>query len=220
MARNFVPASSQYLSKQGGGALVSGEPLTMACWFKPSNVSGTTSKSLMCIDNSVNLSSFMLLRSVGGTGQASALTTFDGGTSPASTTAGGATNGVWHHYAGVFASNASRTAYLDGVAATTNTDTLNVGTLGRTTIGIVWAIQYAEGDIAEAAFWNVALSAAEILALSRGYSPLFIRPANIIAYLPMFGNDSPELDRWKNRHDFSLVNAPTKADHPPIIYPY
>lgn len=53
---------------------------------------------------------------------------------------------------------------------------------------------YFDGDIAEAAIWNVALSDAEIAMLAKGLSPLRVRPASLVSYVPMNGAASPVID--------------------------
>jgi len=38
------------------------------------------------------------------------------------------------------------------------------------------------GDLAEVAIWNSALTTVQILSLAKGFSPLFVQPQNLIAY--------------------------------------
>ncbi len=42
-----------------------------------------------------------------------------------------------------------------------------------------------DGRIAEVAIWDVILTADEAAILSKGYSPLFVRPQNLVAYWPL-----------------------------------
>jgi len=74
--------------------------------------------------------------------------------------------------------------------------------------------------VAEVAVWSILITEVEMAALGAGVSPLLIRPDSLWAYWPLTGNESPELDRWKNRYDLTLTNGPTKTDHYPIILPY
>jgi hypothetical protein len=78
---------------------------------------------------------------------------------------------------------------------------------------------FLNGQIAEAAVWNVALSAAEIASLSKGFSPLLIRPASLVAYWPLIGRHDPEIDPV-GRFDMTLTANPTTAAHPRVILPH
>jgi len=104
----------------------------------------------------------------------------------------------------------------------------NKGTNGssRTPVGIntTWLGRFIDsspqrwsGRIAEAAIWNVALSDAEVASLAKGYSPLFIQPTALVAYWPLIGHATTEIDSVGG---FGLtVTGATKAAHPRIIYP-
>jgi hypothetical protein len=75
------------------------------------------------------------------------------------------------------------------------------------------------GRIAEAGIWNVALSDREVAALASGVHPARMRPDALVAYWPLWGDDSPELD-WHpsggTRYPMTLTGTPTKANHAPI----
>src|SRR5262245_20005367 len=114
MARTFAAGSSQKLSV--ASAVMSAAPLTMACWCRPSDAGGGSSKTIMSIDDGTTSNSF-ILRDVGTTAVVSALTGASGSFG-ISSTVGALTNSVWAHTAAVFASATSRTAYLNGTAAT------------------------------------------------------------------------------------------------------
>ena len=75
-----------------------------------------------------------------------------------------------------------------------------------------------DGDVAECAIWNVALTAAERAILAAGYSPLFVSPANLLLYAPLIGRYNPEIDLI-GALSGTLVNTPVNAAHPRIIYP-
>jgi hypothetical protein len=77
-----------------------------------------------------------------------------------------------------------------------------------------------DGKLADIAFWSVALTASEVAALYKGYSPQQIRPESLVAHYPcggLYGRNS--LDRWKSKLDLTDTNSPTYTDHPRIIYP-
>jgi len=134
---------------------------------------------------------------------------------------------VWNHVAAVFASSASRLAYLNGVAGTVNTtDVTPATTPDRTAIGVQIKSDGSRSNgatveyLSEAAIWNVALTAAEILQLAAGYSPLFVRPESLIAYPGLIRGDSSgnEPDRVGG---FTFVEQGTVGvqTHPRVFYP-
>lgn len=212
MARSFASASSRYLSY--AGAITGTAPFTMACWFN-STTMGTV-KTLMSANTAGSANQVHWLRtSAGNKIEAfSRTTTADSGVST-----GTYSSGVWAHAAGVYAATNSRTAYLDGVAGSTGTvnkvtagiDTFYIGRYSSTT-------QYMNGSIAEAGVWNVALTAAEVAMLAKGYSPLFVRPASLVAYWPLVGRCSPEID-FAGGFNLTLNNSPPQAAHCRIILP-
>ena len=74
--------------------------------------------------------------------------------------------------------------------------------------------QFWDGTIAELGIWDVKLSADEFLILANKYSPLFVRPQNLVGYL--------RLIRGINDEILGIVgsnNGTTVVSHPSIIYP-
>jgi len=86
--------------------------------------------------------------------------------------------------------------------------------LGNTTF---WA---AAALIAEVGIWNVALTGAEILQLSLGYSPLFVRPESLVAYYPLIRGDASG-DEPDYVGGLKMVEQGTVAvaTHPRVFYP-
>jgi hypothetical protein len=131
---------------------------------------------------------------------------------------------TWHHACGVWTSATSRASYLDGGGKGTNTNSHTPTGIDRTSIGTgdgststsAWN---ATGFIAEVAYWNAALTDAEVLVLSRGFSPLFVRPASLVAYYPLIGRSSPEVNRFDRTAVQSMQGTLTAAAHPRIIMP-
>ena len=76
---------------------------------------------------------------------------------------------------------------------------------------------YAKGNIAEVAIWNAGLTDAEDDVLALGVYPHFIRPSALVAYCRVMGRTSPEIDQVGG-YDMALQNAPTVADHPPMMF--
>lgn len=71
------------------------------------------------------------------------------------------------------------------------------------------------GKIAEVGFWNVSLSAAELLALAKGVSPRRIRPDALLGYWPVYGQASPEAEIGGGGYNATVTEA-TLFDHAPV----
>lgn len=212
MARTFVTASSQYL--EIASAVLSAVEITMACWYNVSSLA--TSQALMCIGNSGAGDRFELLingsTNIQATAATSSAATASSSTAPST--------GVWQHACGVFTSATSRAAFLNGGGKGTNATNRTPSGVNQTAIGRRNNNSpglYVGGRIMEAGIWNTSLTDAEVASLAAGMCPLSIRPASLVAYWPLFGNDATEFDRWKNRSDLTVTGA-TKGDHGRIYY--
>lgn len=207
-------------------SLFSVTPLTLMCWYRwtGSPTAGTlvsycrtSSTRAACLDWAGNSKASLF-------GDSGSTTSTNSGSNPADT---------WQHYAAVFASSTSRTAYLDGVAGTTNT-TSNAIASAITPRVLIGAKRYSTGIqtpsagmICEVAIWNSALSAAEVAQLSnRDCRPLDIKPTLLRNYWPLYGNISPETDfaggynplGSKTFDHITLNGTPAKgASHAPVV---
>jgi hypothetical protein len=209
MAYNFAGSSTQYL--EVGSAPASSVPLTMACRFFASSPS--TLASLMALNRPDNPSRFQLILNasnvVAGVVDAS-------GTGGADSTAGTVASNTWSHAAGVFTSNTSRTAYLDGAAGGANTANIVPSGLNRLYVGTlrgsVGLAIFFTGLIAEAGIWNAALTAAEIASLAKGMTPDKIRPQSLVFYAPLVR----DLIDVRGGLTITNNNSATVADHPRV----
>lgn len=138
----------------------------------------------------------------------------------ASGTVGGFSTGTWHHIGGVWDGDASRTAYLNGTAGTTNTTSRAITSATDTVIGAYYSAGSATNFMAssgcEFAIWDVALTAAEMTSLSKGFSPLLIRPANLVSYWPTYGRVSSEMDIVGGL-TMTLTGGDANVDHPKVL---
>jgi hypothetical protein len=220
MARAFAAASSQYLIHSA--AVLTAEPLTMACWFKSNDVTGNY--SLMSLGTNGALERWVLTAAGGVGGDPIRATSVNagGGANLACDTTAGYTAGAWHHATGVFTSSTSRAAYLNGgnkgtdatsVAMTGVVDRTLVAARINTTIGA-----FLDGAVAEAGIWSAALTDSEVASLAKGFSPLLVRPASLVAYWPLIGRTDPEIS-LKGGLNLTLSGGPTNADHCPVIMP-
>ena len=139
-------------------------------------------------------------------------------------------SGVWHHCCGITADEDDHLVYFDGVAGEHLYSTVAYKGYDRISIAAFRDSSpsgYTTGKIAEAAVWNVALTADEVKALAKGFSPLFVRPANLKAYWPLIrlGStiDAPDL---VGGYHLTAYNGPITAPHcrifrpaPPLVAP-
>jgi hypothetical protein len=203
--------STQYLST--ASSPVSGSPMTIAVWGRQTavgssravavGVNGGTHRNQVQIQTQF---SNCLAVSVGPLGV---------GGSELQNGSVVVTN-TWLHVCGVFESQSSRLVYVNGTAGTQNTtnvgtqnaaDTITVGAGWATTLGI-----YHTGDIAEVGVWNVALTAAEIASLAKGFTCDRVRPQSLVFYAPLI-RDLVDLSGGRT---ITNNNTATVANHPRV----
>lgn len=211
MSRGYTSVSSRYLSH--AAAVLSATPFTMACWAMPTSSTGAI-RALMSVNTSGSSDNVWLLAiDASDNVIARARTT----TQTSSVTAGTVTNNAWNFCAAIYTSGTSRNAVLGATIATTDTVSKSPSGVNQTYIGRnANTANYMNGNIAEAAIWNVALTQNEITMLSKGVNPLNIRPASIVAYWPLIGRASPELDPVGG-FNMTLNGSPPQAAHPPVL---
>lgn len=221
MARLFTAASSE-IAAHTAGALLTAVPLTLVAWVKLTAV-GTTSRTIVTLrdkDNAdvarhcFNLEMSNLEYITARTGAVS--------NSSVATHIDAVVPGEWTHAAAVFTSATEYKAFKNGsgTAATVTSrvpagvDSAQVGgsLISTSSVGNPW-----DGDIAEAAVYNVALTDAEVAMLAAGYSPLMVRPDALVAYWDIVGNNSPETD-GVGRYDLTLTGT-AKSEHPRAFRP-
>lgn len=218
MARFFDDASSEYL--ENDTAVVGDVPLTLAAWIYSDDVASGDDQSIIFVgDKDVSGAHFMLRYDATDPGDF-ILARHRASGPQGNATAGTVTVNTWHHAAAVFASDTSRTAYFNGSPGseeTTNVtgaitpDRISIGRAGDSSPG-----NHFSGRIAETAVWDAALTAPEIASLSKGFSPLFIRPQNLVFYAPLIRDE--DLDRVGGL-SLTAFNTPTVAEHTRVFYP-
>lgn len=211
MAKLFVQTSSQYLTVNS--APVTAAAFSVSCWVRPTTLSAT--QSLVSIgDVDTNNEQWRLTTSAGQKARWSAQTS--AGEAFATSTASLVT-GTWAHVCGVETSATSRAVWLNG---TSNTNTTNRSPAGADTLRIgakvtTGTLDSADGDIAEVAVWNAALSSAEIAILAAGYSPLFVRPESLVFYMPLVRSDVEVVGGLA----MTAVASPTVSNHVRVFNP-
>lgn len=211
MSRAFN-GTNQYLRKAATIPNSGGTPMTFACWAKTNasalqvlighTADGLATSNYLRLDASRNVT---------------AVSIDDDSSSGTATTSAAASTGTWFHACAVFTTVASRTAYLNGANAVTDTaNTPNMSSTDRLNLGRdESSIHYLNGNLAEAAEWSAALTATEVAALAAGINPLSIRPTSLIAYWPLFGHYSPETDMMVGQYTLTVTGA-TQDVHPAI----
>lgn len=126
------------------------------------------------------------------------------------------TQNVWYHVGAAIDGSNNATTFMNGVsdgtvAGATVTPAAVNSTLGRNGLNTDFP-----GILADYAIWNTNLTAAEFLALSRGARPVNVRSANLKAWLPLTGLQSPEPDLSGNANNGTLTGT-TPAFGPPIM---
>lgn len=217
MARNFVTNGRLNL----GSAAVSATPLTLAAWVNPANITGNhVAVGMFQIDGVGSSADAWYLQFGGATGgdPVQAITAQTNTFAVASTATGFSAN-VWTHGAAVFESATSRIAYINGGNSGTNATSKTPTGVTDTVIGAFnagAAYNHTAVKIAEVGIWDVALTAEEVAALADGVSPLLIRPANLVKYVPILGTASPERDFMGG--EWTVTNT-SQVAHPPMRYP-
>jgi hypothetical protein len=207
MAYEFTATSSRYLSVPS--AVVTQEPLTMACWC---NANTTSTMALMSIQTLTQNQRFQLILAsqqvrAGKIGNVSGV---------AQTTGTFATQ-QWFHAAGVFETSSLRTAYRDAGNTGTNTTSVTISeTLSQTTVGAARSLGslgfYFDGLISEVGIWNAALTAAEVASLAKGMTCDKVRPQSLVFYAPLIR----DLIDAKGGLTITNNNGATVANHPRI----
>ena len=209
MAYQFTAASSQYLSVPS--AVVTGVPLTLACWFNPNNT--TDNMALIFVGQESGAGTQRFFLQAAGAAAGDPLAADANGTAAVSSV--GFQASTWQHGAAVFASNTSRTVYLNGGNSSTNTSNISTTSLAVTAIGARWLTtwgQFASSLIAEVGIWNAALTAAEIASLAKGMTCDKVRPQSLVFYAPLIRN----LQDVRGGLTITNNNTATVANHPRV----
>jgi hypothetical protein len=217
MARE-LDGTTGFLSRSS--AIVSGVPATLAGWVYLNSLAAEI--YVIGLGNSSGADGSMMNVYVRTTGAVRANAQNSAFTGTSATTTATISTGSWHHVCAVFTSATSRAVFLDGANKATNATSVTIGALDRSFIGggmeAGFQIISPSCRVAEVGIWNVALTDAEVACLGAGMSPKFIRRPSLVEYVPIYGNDSPELGVKGNPY---TVNGtiPKVDDHPRIFTP-
>jgi hypothetical protein len=124
---------------------------------------------------------------------------------------GSYTIGQWHHVCICVESTTSRAGYIDG-AAVANTTTVFGTTFAGMQIGAFGGATTFDGDMAEVAAWNEALTAADVVSLSKGFAAHLVRPQALAFYAPMIR----DLNDIRGGMTITNNNGATVSRHPRV----
>lgn len=102
------------------------------------------------------------------------------------------------------------TLYVNGSSVATRGTALTTFTCDLLAIGNTpggGSNNSISGNMADYCSWNVAMTLGEVQSLSKGCRPSSIRPANIIAYYPVDGEQSPEPDFSGSGKNLTVTGA-------------
>jgi hypothetical protein len=143
---------------------------------------------------------------------------FDGAGKRTTPASAAMTANEWHGQ-GFTISNTTGIHYMNGAqigtiatagsygAFTTPELCLSIGHTGPT---------YIAASYAEIGIWNVVLDAGEMAALGKGVSPLVIRPASLVRYIPLI---EPTPAEYKTAAVVTVSGATEDEEHPRILRP-
>ncbi len=215
---------NDYLWNTGNCGISNATALTIHIWGKASSLTPSDNRALSANWGATPATGEFLLRLQNAADDVQAFI-FTSVTSYGGNVGKTVTDTNWHSYALVW-DGSELSGWLD--ASKGGTTFTTAGTFGNsssdTAVGAdirdtgasgnsAW-----EGDYAEAAFYTATLTQEELTTLSLGYSPLLVRPSSLVAYWPIIGRTSPEID-IVGGFGMTLNNAPPTADHPSVIYP-
>ncbi len=133
--------------------------------------------------------------------------------------------GVWHHYVGVVdkgrSINEIGPVYVDGVsqALTHTINSNNTNNFGDHQLNFMSrnsASLFAEGKLAEVALYDSGLATDEAISLSKGFSPLLVKPESIVSYWPLVRDMVTDIVGGNN---LTPSGSPPVDDHIGVVYP-
>jgi hypothetical protein len=148
-------------------AIISAAPLSMVCRFYADNATGTL---ILLSIGDTDVDSFFRIDLRGAVaGDPIYAMTNQGGVGGHAATTSGFTALTWYTTAAIYSSATSRAVYINGGSKGTDATNVTPANLDNTTIGVCKANNtlagYMFGKIAACAFYNIALSDAQVLAL-------------------------------------------------------
>ncbi len=225
-------AATEYLwttaNPLGAGSIY---PFSVSCFYN-TDAAAVTQQALFCITDLVTNADYVFLQRHGsavGTPNeiAVVINSTEDGAKQAFSDVGDTGANVWNQAGCVCSSTTSAYAYLNGVPGAIDATDVEIGNLGDTVLGALSiqaaTLYYFSGILAEVGVWNVALTTIEMAMLAAGYSPLFVRSANLVQYWPLRAAwATPNSGNYMDLMSGTMFDGNTDGlddEHPRIIYP-
>ena len=215
MARLFDDGDNEYLRDTNIAAIA--HPYSLSAWFNTNDV--TVNQLVLSIADADGTDYAGLMIRGGDAGDFLRAYSYDGAGNDSAISTVGVSINTWHHGLAVFAATDDREIWIDGGGYHTDGNNRAVTDIDAVAVGVsadVTPFGYMSGPVAEAAVWDVALTAADAAILASGYSPLFVRPQNLVFYVPLVRDNDEDI---VGGISMTAFNAPTIASHPPVIRP-
>lgn len=210
----FDDAATEYLEVEQ--AAVTATPFSFGCWFWTNDLAAN--QVMMFVGDKDQSQQYYQILVRGSAGGDPVQLWRRATSTTATSTTTGVTINTWHHAMAVLIADDDAAVYIDGGSVGTSVVSRVPAGWDRMAIGRegdAGPSNYMSGGVAEAVFYNVALSATEVAALALHVSPVMIRPQNIVAYWPLIRG----LQDLVGGYDVTAFNAPTVSPHVPIAYP-
>lgn len=216
MARDFPGTANNYISCSQPDGNITGTAVSAHCWVQPDSFAsygmpftheGTLTTNIQW-GISIAVTSGVPYVHIGDSAG------YEQAVAPS-----GISTGAWHAL-GLVKNGTGADAlavWVDGTrTGSTSNRTMVTNALG-VYIGTRASGDYMfDGRIGECALWNVALTNAEMTALSKGVCPLLIRRTNLKIYVPVYGAQSPEPDLGSGVGAVIYGTVPAASAHPPV----
>lgn len=203
-------------------APVTAAPLTIAVWFNIDSAAATRelvglfNSASAAVRNCFDITLVTARNLTARTGAAAANVSV--------TTSTAYTLGTWGHACYVTSSASSRAIYLNGGGKGTDVSSATPSGVNRWSVGL--QDNTAANNplttaslMAEAAVWSAALGDDEVAMLAAGVPAFMVRPSALVAYAPILGAYSPEIE-LVGRNELVIQGTLTAGAHPPIFgYP-
>lgn len=216
MARNFN-GTDMWLE---GSAIISAYPYSLVAFCYVTNV--TANHSILSVSSSLNAFTYQGLRAAGAVANDPLqLRRVTSGNASAVASVNNYPANQWF-FAGARANSSTDTSvFLDQTKGDNTTsrsfDGVNRLSIGRA--GYSTPDSYLSGLVCAAAVYNTGLTDDDFYSLSKGISPLKVKPANIVEYWPLIGRFSPEIG-VKGKNELTINNLVAgSTDHARIYEP-
>lgn len=218
MARSFN-GSTDFINCGNSATLNPTTNLTIMSWmYQTSSLTSSAGITFARDDNTLGRSYALGIVDYG---SGAIYTSNINGTAPFTSGGTGQIMNQWVHLIALTSSGTGSQIWVNGAqSGTSGTYAAPNSTTGNTTIGertFVGAQGWWPGRIADVAIWNVALTPAEILALSRGARPFTIREPALLGYWPLDGLQSPEPDLSGFAHNGTLNGTTAVSIGAPVM---